>query len=512
MMDITSFYFLCFYILVLTVYYLVPGKIQWIVLLGASLLYYVLSGNGALILYPIAACAALWLCMRMLKKTGEEDIKRRQKILFFGLFVLLGILFVLKYAGFIRGGIAAPLGLSFYTFILAGYLIDACSGIAAVEDRPGRILLMGMYFPLMISGPITNLRDGGEKYFRSHPFSFRQVTFGMQRMLWGFFKVLVISRRAALVADTVFDNYADYHGIYIWAGAVCFTIQLYTNFSGCMDIVLGLSETFGIPLPENFNVPFAAKTISEYWRRWHITLGVWMKEHVFYPLLRTKMMGNLGKTLRAKFGRKKGKQLTTVAAMFLLWLSVGLWHGGALKYVIGSGLLHWFYISFGELTLPAFTAFCGRLHLDMKSRGMDRFRVVRTFFLVTIGNIFFRADSALSGLKIVARGFVWPVSGEGGLAGFFSGGAFGLGLGWIEAVILGVSVIALGLVSRYQQRLDEEAAGAGTEYDFHGIRSRIARFPLAGRWLIWYALLFYVILLGQYGPDFSAAEFIYQGF
>ena len=152
-----------------------------------------------------------------------------------------------------------------------------------------------------------------------------------------------------------------------------------------MDIVIGLSETFGIVLPENFTTPFFAKNISEYWRRWHITLGVWMRDNVFYPLLRSTMIMGLGKVLKARLGKKKGKQYTTYVAMFILWLSVGLWHGGEMKYVIGSGLLHWAYIVIGELTLPFFTwLFAEKLHMNLKSKGADVFRVVRTFFLCAL--------------------------------------------------------------------------------------------------------------------------------
>lgn len=120
----------------------------------------------------------------------------------------------------------------------------------------------------------------------------------------GFFKTLVISERMNLVVNTVYDNYMEYAGISIWIATVCFAFQLYTNFSGCMDIVLGMSQTFGLKLPENFDTPFLSKSISEYWRRWHISLGVWMKEYVFYPLLRTQVFTKLGKYLRGRFERK----------------------------------------------------------------------------------------------------------------------------------------------------------------------------------------------------------------
>ena len=161
-----------------------------------------------------------------------------------------------------------------------------------------------MYFPVMISGPIFQTRQSGDQFFEHHPLDYKNITFGIQRMLWGFFKELVISERLATVVNTIYDNDTQYQGAYIWLGTVCFAFQLYTNFSGCMDIVIGISETFGIVLPENFKTPFFAKNISEYWRRWHATLGTWMKDNVFYPLLRSKMITSLGKTLKGKLGKK----------------------------------------------------------------------------------------------------------------------------------------------------------------------------------------------------------------
>lgn len=350
-----------------------------------------------------------------------------------------------------------------------------------------------MYFPSILSGPILRYREDGEQFFVPHPFDYRQVTFGMQRMVWGFFKILVISERMNLVVNTVYDNYTQYPGIYIWLATICFAFQLYTNFSGSMDIALGMSQSFGIYLPENFENPFFSKNISEYWRRWHITLGVWMKEYVFYPLLRTGAFTSLGKKLRRKFGKKRGKQFSTFLAMFILWFMVGIWHGGDWKFVIGSGLLHWFYIVSGELLTPFFQKGMEKFHINPKGRWVDIFRMFRTFFLVNIGFVFFRAASAMDAWKMLKGAVsVWNpwVLADGSL--------FSLGLDVIETVIALVSLLILWTVSRLQKN--------------GSVRERIEKKKLPVRFVIWYALLFYIILLGYYGPGYSAAEFIYQGF
>lgn len=511
-MGITSFYFLCFFAVILILYYVIPKKMQWGLLLVCSVAYYLLSGNGMLILYPIASVTACYAGIRLLSSFPAEEGGKRKKVLLMTILVNIGILAVLKYVNFgiytidgivsLFGGpnelvssvnFLIPLGVSFYTFSLLGYVVDVYYGIAKPQKNYLKLMLYGMYFPVIISGPILKYREHGEQFFAPHIFDYRRVTRGLQRMVWGFFKKLVIAERLGVLVDTVYGGYADYPGAFIWIATVCYAFQLYTDFSGCMDIVIGMSESFGILLPENFQTPFFAGSISEYWRRWHITLGVWMKEYVFYPVLRTKFFTDLNRSWREKFGKKKGKQYATFAAMFILWLTVGIWHGGDWKFVIGSGLLHWFYIVMEELLAP----FCARLmerwHIDPKGRIVGIVRIVRTFFLVCIGDLFFRAASVGDAFAML-RGAVsvWNPSV------MWNGALAELGLEPVEMSIAAVSLLLLLGVSLLQQK--------------GSVRDRIAGWALPVRWMIWYALLFCVILLGCYGPGYSAGEFIYQGF
>ena len=329
--------------------------------------------------------------------------------------------------------------------------------------------------------------------YGGHAFDYRRVTFGMQRMIWGFFKKLVISERMAQIANEIFNNYENYQGFAIWVGAVAFTFQLYTDFAGCMDIVLGISECFGIILPENFNAPFLARNISEYWRRWHITLGTWLKEYLFYPLLRTKLFTAMPKKLKEKCGKKRAKQITTFTAMFILWFTIGYWHGGTWNFIIASGLLHWFYIVSGELAEPLFVKWRAFFHIDVEKKGLIRFQRLRTFFLVTIGLVFFRCATVPDALRMLGRAF-----SAFNPQIFWNGTLFTYGLDWIELTIAVVSIVIMSVVTAQQQK--------------YRIRERLEKTSVFVRWAILYALLFYVILLGQYGPGYSAAEFIYQNF
>ena len=511
-MGITSFTFICFFAGILILYYLIPKKLQWGFLLLCSVAYYLLSGNGFLILYPVFSVTVCYAGTRLLLNTPEEQTGRRRAILWLTIAANLGVLVVLKYVNFgiyTIDGIAklfgsseelirsvdfmVPLGVSFYTFSLLGYVIDVYNGIAIPQKNYAKLALYGMYFPVILSGPILKYREHGEQFFLPHPFCYAKVTRGLQRMLWGFFKKLVIAERLGTLVDTVYGQYGEYPGAYIWFATVCYAFQLYTDFSGGMDIVLGISESFGIDLPENFETPFFAKSISEYWRKWHITLGVWMKEYVFYPVLRTKAFTKLNKKWKEKFGKKKGKQYTTFAAMFILWFTVGVWHGGDWKYVIGSGLLHWCYIVLEELLAAPCARAMDRMHIRADGKGIAVVRVLRTFFLVCIGDLFFRAASVGDAFAMLRKAVaVWNPQI------LWNGALLNLGLEPEELLIALVSLLILWLVSCLQQK--------------ESVRERIGRKPLPVRWVIWYALLFYVILLGCYGPGYSASEFIYQGF
>ncbi|MCH5255761.1 MAG: MBOAT family protein [Lachnospiraceae bacterium] len=509
-MGITSFYFLCFFAGMLIIYYILPKRLQWAFLLLCSIVYYLITDSAVLILYPIFSVAVCYIGIRVISSTENESKKKAALIAVIA--VNIGILVILKYVNFginSINGIAkfmghngnvfkrfkflAPLGVSFYTFSLLGYVVDVYYGIAGVQMNPLKLALYGMYFPAVISGPILKYRECGEQFFEPHRFDYNKVTKGMQRMLWGFFKKLVIAERLDVIVDTVYGKYSSYPGVYIWIATFFYAFQLYTDFSGCMDIVLGMSESLGLTLPENFKTPFFAKSISEYWRRWHITLGVWMKDYVFYPILRSGFFTRLNKSWKKKFGKKRGKQFTTFVAMFILWFSVGIWHGGAWKYVIGSGLLHWFYIVMEELLESPCARAMEKLHINAESKIINGIRIIRTFFLVCIGDLFFRSKnvpSAIAMLKLAVTTWNPHI--------LWNGAILELGLNIYELAIVILSLLILLIVSLQQQK--------------GSVRDMVAARPLPLRWSIWYALLFAVILFGCYGPEYSAAEFIYQGF
>ncbi len=510
-MGITSAGFLCFYIGILVLYYIIPRKHQWKLLLLSSIIFFVCSSNIITILYPLAGISVTYFGARKIEKATE--VKRKKIILSLVVVIDLFFLVLLKYVNFgvytynaiaMRLGVEPsallntisllmPLGLSFYTLSLLGYVYDVYYGIGKAEKNLGRFALFGCYFPTMVSGPIIRYRDMDKEFFKEHPLNYQNITFGVQRILWGFFKELVISERLAIPVNAIYQNYDSYGGMYIVLATILFALQLYTNFSGAMDIIIGVSETFGVVLPENFNTPFFSKSMQEFWRRWHITLGGWLKDYLFYPTLRSPFFTNLPKRLKDRFGKKAAKQITTFSAMFILWFTVGLWHGGAWKYIIGSGILHWIYIVLGEALEPAWKKLRKLFHITKETKWFVPIQQIRTFLLVCSGFLFFNAASASSAIEMYKSIFTtWNPEI------LWNGSLFELGLEKLDVAIVVVSLVILYIVSLMKQK--------------GSVREWLKKRNIVIRWLILYGFIIYVVLLGNYGPGYSAAEFIYQGF
>lgn len=494
-MTLTSFSFLCFFLVTVLVYYILPKGLQWIVLLFSSLIFYALSGGFGAFCFLLYGIFGTWLGALWIEKCPLDSRKRRVSTAVLVVLTLLP-LFLLKYIRFFGipapFGSLAPLGISFYTMTILGYVIDVSWGVVPAQRNLARHALFAGYFPQMISGPITRYSSMKEQLYTAHSFSYENLTYGAQRMLWGFFQKLVISQRLAGAVDLVYGSYPAYPGWFVGIATVCFAFQLYTDFSGCMDIVLGASQILGISLPENFHTPYFSRSISEYWRRWHITLGAWFKDYLFYPLQKSSLWSRFLGWSKGRFGKKRGKKPPLYTGMLILWFSVGMWHGGSWNFIVGSGLLHWFYIVSGELLAPLGKRLNSFFHIHTETFGWRLFQMLRTFFLVNLGFVFFRAPSLKTALSLLkSMGTVWNPQI------LFDQSLFLLmpAQDWVLAIF---SLLLLLLVSVLRQKMKLRAAIAGQN--------------LVLRWGIYLLLFTAVLLFGCYGGDYDAASFIYQRF
>lgn len=489
-LSLTSLTYLVFVLILVFIYYLVKQNRQWIVLLLSSMIFFVNVSGTKSIVWILLTWMITYVGVRWMTKIRDEK-KKKVFVTVLVIFVIAQ-LYLLKYT---RGlPILAPIAISYYSLSILAYILDVYWGISEAEKNPFLYLLYVGYFPQMTSGPVNRYRDLRPQFLKGAEFDADKVKYGILRILFGVMKKCLIADQVAVMVNTIFGDTVTYQGAYVLLGAILFTLQLYTDFSGCMDIILGTSECFGITLPENFDLPFSSTTMSEFWRRWHITLGIWFKEYVMYPLLKSAPMQKLNTVCVKKYGRKKGKKIPTYLGLFVVWFLIGYWHGGDLHYIIGSGILHYCYIVGGELLEP---------HIDKwtKKHGIDRtkswyvlLRRCKVFLLVNSGFIFFRSATAYQGFKMIYR-MVLPVEGT-----FFrKPEVFSLGLNLTGILTMMLGCIVLWMVSFIKNR--------GIN-----IREKICSLPFFFRYTVYILFTMLVILsmVRGYGNDVSS--FIYNRF
>lgn len=315
-MSLVSNLFLLFVAASILIYYIVPRKSQWIVLLIFSYLYYI-AGGPRYVVFILFSTLVTWLMALLIEKAeGKENHKGARKLLILGLILNFGMLGIVKYTNFAVENINAllhlnlrgiqlllPLGISFYTFQSSGYLLDVYWKRCKAERHSLKYALFVSFFPQILQGPIGRYSRLADQLYAEHRFEGNNIIRGFERILWGFFKKMILADWAAAFADAIFEDPAKYNGVAL-LGVLFYTIQLYADFSGGMDVVIGIASMFGIKLDENFKRPFFAVSITDFWHRWHITLGTWMKDYVFYPVTLSGWMGKFGKWGKRCLARK----------------------------------------------------------------------------------------------------------------------------------------------------------------------------------------------------------------
>lgn len=414
-MNITSVSFLVFIAIILVVYFAIEAKFQWMVLLAASLYFYFSNVPAFTFIYIAVTVVSIYFSTQIF-----ENNKYNKKLILVSTVLLnLGILAVLKYTGLALNIISyfskismgkinfvAPLAISFYTLQIISYTLDCYWGIVKPEKNILKLLLYTIYFPQMISGPISRYSDLGNSIFNTHKFEYERFTRGLRRIGFGLVKKLLIATRFKIAADPFFNDPDAFSGIWIWVGMALFTFELYADFSGCMDIVIGLSDCMGIDMKENFKSPLMSKTVKEFWQRWHISLGAWLRDYIMNPLLKSNLFIKISKKSKKFFGKKTviGKNLPVYLAMLVVWICMGIWHGESIKYIIGEGIWFWLILVIGNLTEPFFKKSILKLKFA-NNKILDILRVIRTFILVCVGQLFFRADSFTAGIRMLKLGF-----------------------------------------------------------------------------------------------------------
>ncbi|MDO4323068.1 MAG: MBOAT family O-acyltransferase [Lachnospiraceae bacterium] len=516
-MFLVTFGFLVFMAVTMAVYYLVPGKIQWAVLLAASAVFYFCAATPYTVIYLLVTIVTVWAGSNYIDKVREDSPRKAKRALIATLLVNIGILAALKYMNFFISNFrlvcqlfgkgqeiqtvhwAASLGVSFYTLQAVSYLVDVYWGTSKPQKNLFKVALFTAYFPQMSSGPICRYQEM-EQLYAPHKFDYQKISFGMQRMLFGFIKKLVVAENLAVYVNYIFDESANYNGMFLWIGLFAYVIQLYADFSGCMDIVLGASECFGIYMPENFNRPFHSRSIQEFWKRWHITLGSFAQDYIMYPILRSRAWTKMRKNLKVKYGKAAAKNVPTYIAMMILWIYIGIWHGGAWNYV-AEGIWFGVVVMLGQLLDKQLKKLMRLLRISGESRWWHGFQSFRTAVIYGVGVYFFRASTVRRALHYVKASvspkclapsnflMQWQVFSSSFPVKEFYKAMLCVGIGFFFMLVL----------TWFQAR----------EKSFY---QWLAGRNIVIRWGILYVMMFTVILLGVYGPEFNASQFIYGGF
>lgn len=497
-MLFNSLDFLIFFPIVTLIYFVIPHKIRYIWLLVCSYYFY-MCWNAAYALLLFVSTFITWLsglAIGNIVKNGKDDANRQQSkgIVAISFILNLTILAFFKYAGFAvnsvnqlfqavgirfvvpKVDVLLPVGISFYIFQALSYTVDVYRGDVKVEKNLLKYMVFVSFFPQLVAGPIERSSRLLEQFYEKHSFDFERVCRGLMIMLWGFFQKLVVADRLAVLVNQVFLYNSYYSGIEIIVAVMFFAVQIYCDFAGYSNIAIGASQVMGFELMENFRQPYLANSVSDFWRRWHISLTSWFRDYLYIPL----------------GGNRKGK-LAKYRNIMIVFLTSGLWHGANWTYVVWGGLNGLFQV-IADLTKKPRQKLKAFFKIRQESGSWRILSTVITFILVDFTWIFFRADSMADALQIISRIFSqfnpWVL---------VDGTLYTLGLSQVDFWIGILSIAVLLTVDIVHER--------GIK-----IRSWVLQQNLWFRWSIYLGAIFFILIFGFYGPNYDASQFIYFQF
>ncbi len=526
-MSYQSLSFIVFSFVCLVFYYIVGRKLQKCILLLANIAFFCFAGIKYLPFIVVTALAT-YFAGRFIgsiydkadfqiaecetsadKKQIRQDAKKKAKrILLLSLVIAVGLLAVCKYTGFIIKNINAflsllnisqistfniilPIGISFYTFMAISYVLDVYWKRYKAEKNFLSYAVFVSYFPHVVQGPIDRYNEFKAQTENGVKLSYKNITYGAQLTLWGFFQKLVIADRIGILVNTVLGDWSSYDGTYLFIAFAAYSIQIYADFSGCIDIVSGISEMFGIKLRKNFNHPYFSKTMGEFWRRWHMSLQEWFKDYIYYPVSVSRFVKSGKKKFKEK-GKKRAEELfASCFPVLVVWLITGIWHGAAWKFVAW-GLFHATLLIGSQVFAPLFSKLNKIFKVNTDNFGWHLWQMLRTFILCCVGRIFFRADGFMVSLQMIKHMLLSTNPST------IFNESFSLGLDDSNLVFMLISIVILWIVNMMQERMS--------------IRETLAKQNIIFRWIIIYAALFAVIIFGIYGPGYDASTFIYEQF
>lgn len=389
-MLFNSLLFAVFFPTVVILYFLIPYRFRWFLLLMASYYFY-MCWRAEYIILIILSTAIDYFAALAIEKTDSKT--KRKCFLSLSLFTNLGLLFLFKYYNFFSGSLSLlfnhinifyqtpsfklllPVGISFYTFQTLSYTIDVYLGKQKAERHLGIFALYVSFFPQLVAGPIERSTNLLPQFYKKNDFSYERVRSGLIQMAWGFFKKIVIADRLALYVNEIYNHPTVYSGAPVILATYFFAFQIFCDFSAYSDIAIGSARVMGYDLMRNFDRPYFSKSISEFWKRWHISLSTWFRDYLYIPL-----GGN--RTSKWKWYRN----------LFLTFFVSGIWHGANWTFVLW-GALHGFYLIFAIWTQEIRAKISSFTGLSRYSTLHNIYKTVVTFHLVLFSWVFFRANN-----------------------------------------------------------------------------------------------------------------------
>jgi len=367
-----------------------------------------------------------------------------------------------------------PVGISFYTFQALSYTVDVYRKDVKAEKNLLKYALFVSFFPQLVAGPIERSKELLKQINEEHHFDYERVRMGLLMMLWGFFLKLVIADRAAILVNFVYDDLSKFSGAQILVATFCFAAQIYCDFASYSTIARGAAVVMGFNLMQNFNKPYFATSIAEFWRNWHISLSTWFRDYLYIPL----------------GGNRKGK-IRKYFNLMVVFLASGLWHGASWNFVVW-GAIHGAYQIFGDVTKTMRDSV--KKLFKIKENALYRwFQRFFVFLLVSLAWIFFRSSNiseSVFAIKTIFTNF--------DVQEILNGKILNLGLDYANVIVLVSAIAVLFLTSL-----------VGTKCE---MASKIEKSILLIRWPIYLLLIFTVLIFGIYGPGFLASQFIYFQF
>lgn len=461
-------------------YFATPQRWRWILLLAASYLFYAAWKAEYLVLIIASTAVDYFVALAMARWQGGA----RKALLALSIATNLGMLFAFKYANFVSESVQAtlnnfqimidvpgvhlllPVGISFYTFQSMSYTFDVYRGAREPERHAGIFALYVAFFPQLVAGPIERATHLLPQFREHHRWDTARVADGLQLMLWGMFKKVVIADRLALYVDAVFNNPTDHSGLPIVIAAYFFAFQIYCDFSGYSDIAIGAARVMGYDIMRNFRRPYMANTIAEFWRRWHISLTTWFRDYLYIPL-----------------GGNRVGPARWMRNVIIVFLVSGLWHGANWTFIVW-GALHAAYYAIEYYTGALRDRFNQKLGLARIPRVHHALQVVITFHLVVAAWFFFRADTIANAWTLL---IAIPT-------GVFFNAPWAYGMPPEEVILSAILIAALLIIEGIDR--GEEA------------RSPFAAAPTIPRAAFCYAAAMAILIFGKSG----ASSFIYFQF